>query len=250
MTTFRQAIASLAINRPIAHSNNALYRNAELEMKKALIEEAISYPGSKKQGTFIYTQIWKSGSYSVMFGKFGKEYYREGDKRNVNDMAPTIFKNSKVCEYDASFRAIFRLSENLKNEGDTKSLLILGCLFVRNAFLVDHVHTKQGYRYKIPDAALDYLKKHVVDHAGIPIEVFLMYVDAIAWQEDVKYTTKGKSINEDVGRKNNMLTYARFIACLLDRSSYAEMLNRFSMGVSALPKNEIAETFPELKTSY
>lgn len=47
-----------------------------------------------------------------------------------------------------------------------------------------------------------------------------------------------------------MLTYARFIACLLGRSSYAEMLNKFSMGVSALPKAEIAATFPELRTSY
>lgn len=88
------------------------------------------------------------------------------------------------------------------------------------------------------------------DHAGIPIEAFLMYVDAIAWQEDVKYTTLGKTITSDVGRKNNMLTYARFIACLLGRSSYAEMLNKFSMGVSNLQKNEIATTFPELNTSY
>lgn len=250
MTTFKQAIDSLAINRPIAHLRNAQYRDAELGMKQALIDEAVSFPGSTNQGQFIYTKIWESGEYAVKFGKYGKEYYREGEKRNINDMAPTIFRNNEVCEYDASFRAIFRLSENLKKSGDEKSLLILGCLFVRNAFLVDHVHTEQGYRYHIPSAALDYLKEHVVDHAGIPIEVFLMYVDAIAWQEDVKYNTKGKPINSDVGRKNNLLTYARFISCLLDRSSYAEMLNKFSMGVSALPKNEIVRTFPELKTTY
>lgn len=250
MATFEQALASIAINRPIAHSRNAQYRDAEIRMKQALIDEAVAYPGTTPKGNFIFTKIWEGGEYAVKFGKYGKEYYREGDKRNINDMAPTIFRNDEVCEYDASFRAIFRLSENLKNTGDEESLLILGCLFVRNAFLVDHTHTAQGYRYVIPQPALEYLQEHVNAHANIPIKAFLMYVDAIAWQEDVKYTTLGKPITSDVGRKNNMLTYARFVACLLGRSSYAEMLNKFSMGVSALPKGEIAETFPELHTTY
>lgn len=250
MATFEQALAAIAINRPIAHSRNALYRDAEIRMKQALINEAVAYPGTTPRGNFIFTQIWEGGEYAVKFGKYGKEYYREGDKRNINDMSPTIFRNDEVCEYDASFRAIFRLSENLKNTGDEESLLILGCLFIRNAFLVDHTHTDNGYRYVIPQAALEYLQEHVNAHAGIPIEAFLMYVDAIAWQEDVKYTTLGKAITSDIGRKNNMLTYARFVACLLGRSSYAEMLNKFSMGVSALPKNEIATTFPELRTTY
>ena len=39
-------------------------------------------------------------------------------------------------------------------------------------------------------------------------------------------------------------------AVLAKKLKYAEMLNKFSMGVSALPKNEIAKTFPELKTTY
>ena len=250
MATFEQALASVAINRSIAHSRNAVYRHAEIAMKESLINEAIAYPGATPKGNFIFTTIWEGDNYSVKFGKYGKEYYREGDKRNVNDMAPIILKENEICEYDASFRAIFRLSENLKNTGDTNSLLLLGCLFIRNAFLVDHKQTPDGFRYVIPQAALEYLKEHVNEHANIPIEAFLMYVDAIAWQEDVKYTTLGKPITSDVGRKNNMLTYARFIACLLGRSSYAEMLNKFSMGVSALPKNEIAATFSELNTSY
>ncbi len=249
MTTFEQAIDSLAINRPIAHRNST-YRNVELQIKDALIKEAISYPGKTTKGEFIYTKIWGSGDYSVQFGKYGKEYYNKGPKFNKNDMAPTIFHNDKVCDYDASFRAVFRLLEHLKNIGDKESLLILGCIFVRNAFLVDHVYDGKNYRYVIPKDALKYLQEHVKEHAGIPIEVFLMYIDAIAWQEDVKYITRGKKQTEDVGRKNNMLTYARFAACLLGRSSYAEMLNKYSMGVSALPKNEITKAFPELKTSY
>lgn len=250
MTDYRQAEEAIAIKRPIAHLDNAKYRKEELAIKQAMINEAIAFPGDSQEGSYIYTEVWNSGDYSVKFGKFGKEYYRSWTKQNVNDMVPTIFKDNVKCEFDASFRFIFRLSENLKKAGDRNSLVILGCLFVRNAFLVDHSKVGNVYRYTIPQKALDYLNEHVNAHLGIPIEVFLMYVDAIAWQEDVKYYTLGKNITNDTGRKNNMLTYARFIACLLERSSFAEMLNRFSMGVSALPKKEIATTFPELQTSY
>ena len=249
MVQFEKAIESMAINRPIAHSRNARYRDAEINMKEALISEAISYPGTTPRDNMTFTEVWSEGDYSVKFGKYGKEYYRV-DKQNINDMAPTIFYKGEICEYDASFRAIFRLCENLKNNGDENSLLLLGCLFVRNAFLVDHVSTDEGYRYVIPNPAIEYLKENVNAHADIPIEVFLMYVDAIAWQEDVKYITLGKPITSDVGRKNNMLTYARFIACLLGRSSFAEMLNKFSMGVSPLPKTEIEIAYPELNTTY
>ncbi len=250
MVTFDEALKAVAINRSIAHRNNDFFRNAELRMKHELICEAISYPGTTPLEHMTYTEVWTDGHHSVMFGKYGKEYYREV-KKNKNDMAPTIFCNGKVCDYDASFRAIFRLSEELKKNGDEKSLLLLGCLFVRNAFLVDHHQISNvGIRYVIPELVKQYLEKSVVTHAGIPIIPFLMYVDAIAWQEDVKYTTLGKKETSDIGRKNNMLTYARFVACLLGRSSYAEMLNKFSMGVSALPKKEISTVFPELKTSY
>lgn len=249
MITFEQALESISIGRPISHRGNTEYRSKELKMKQSLIDEAIAYPGTTPKDNMTFTKIWGKGEYSVAFGKYGKEYYRTL-KQNVNDMAPTIFKGGVVCNYDASFRAIFRLSENLKNSGDVKSLLIIGCLFIRNAFLVDHEYIAEGCRYSIPLAALNYLQEHVREHAGIPIEVFLMYVDAIAWQEDVKYFTLGKAITSDIGRKNNMLTYARFIACLLGRSSYAEMLNKFSMGVSVLPKSEIPSTFPELNTFY
>ena len=250
MVTFEQALQSVAINRSIAHSRNAFYRDAEIETKKSLIKEAIAFPGTTPEGNYVYTEIWSGNNYSVKFGKYGKEYYLPSPKTNINDMIPTIFKDNEICEYDASFRAIFRLLEKLYKDGDNNSLLLLGCLFIRNAFLVDHKQTSEGYRYVIPDHALEYLKEHVKEHANIPIEVFLIYVDAIAWQEDVKYHTRGQKPTSDVGRKNNMLTYARFIACLLGRSSFAELLNRYSMGVSALPKSEIPTTFSELNTSY
>ena len=55
MTTFRQALEAIAINRPISHSKNKVYRYAELAMKQALIDEAKSYPGTTPKGIVIYT---------------------------------------------------------------------------------------------------------------------------------------------------------------------------------------------------
>lgn len=80
--------------------------------------------------------------------------------------------------------------------------------------------------------------------------MFLHYIDAIAWQEDVKYYTLGRGVNTDIGRTNNLLTYAHFCACLLKRAHWADMLNRYSMGVSPLPKANIPEAFPELNAGY
>lgn len=246
----QDVIDSLAINRPISYSpRSSAHRQHQLTVKQSLINEAVSWPGKTPRGNFFFTKVWEKGSFSVQLGKYGKEYYRE-KKPNKNDMMPVVFENGSINEFDASFRAIFRLIEDLQVKGDSDSVIVLACLFIRNAFLVDHQLVNGHYRYIPPQAAIDYLTERVGDHHGVPIEAFLQYVDAIAWNEDVKYNTLGHSINVDVGRTNNMLTYARFCACMLGRSSYAEMLNRYSMGVSALPKNEIETTFPELKTKY
>lgn len=246
----QDVLDSLAINRPISYTpRSCAHRQHQLMVKQNLIQEAVSWPGTTPQGNFIFKKVWERGSFSVKLGKFGKEYYREV-RRNVNDMMPAVFENDSIKEFDATFRAIFRLIENLHRDGDTDSILVLACLFVRNAFLVDHQLTDGHYRYTPPQVAIDFLTEKIGSHLDIPIEAFLQYVDAIAWNEDVKYTTLGKTISNDVGRTNNLLTYARFCACLLDRSYFADLLNRYSLGTSPLPKGEIETTFPELNTTY
>lgn len=245
----QRVLDALAINRTISYSKSGEYRARQLQIKQELINEAVSWPGDPIEGQFIFTKVWENGNFSVQFGKYGKEYYRT-ERRNINDMFPAVFENGEINEFDASFRAIFRLVENLYINHDNEAILVLACLFIRNAFLVDHERINGNFRYNPPQVAIDFLEQRIGSHHGVPMSAFMQYIDAIAWQEDVKYTTLGKKITNDVGRTNNMLTYARFCACLLGRSSYAEMLNKYSMGVSALPKNEIAQTFPELKTSY
>lgn len=247
----QDVLDSLAINREISYTpRSGKYRKHQLAVKESLINEAISWPGDPIKGKYVFTKVWEHGNFSVKFGKYGLEYYREGAKKNINDMMPVVFEDSSIKEFDASFTAIFKLIENLHRDGDTDSIIVLACLFIRDAFLVDHKLVDNHYRYIPPQVAIDFLTEQVGSHLDIPIEAFLQYVDAIAWQEDVKYFTRGYSISVDTGRTNNLLTYARFCACLLNRCYFADLLNRYSMGTSPLPKGEIATTFPELKTKY
>ena len=92
--------------------------------------------------------------------------------------------------------------------------------------------SRRQIQIRPPIEATSFLQETIGKHYEIPIEVFLHYIDAIAWQEDVKYYTLGRGVNTDIGRTNNLLTYAHFCACLLKRAHWAEMLNRYSMGVS------------------
>lgn len=165
-------------------------------------------------------------------------------------MVPRIFQDGKEQELDASFRAVFKPIEKQFDCNNNDIIVTLACLFIRNAFLIDHKEAGDKFRYAPPIEATSFLQETIGKHYEIPIEVFLHYIDAIAWQEDVKYYTLGRGVNTDIGRTNNLLTYAHFCACLLKRAHWADMLNRYSMGVSPLPKANIPEAFPELNAGY
>lgn len=165
-------------------------------------------------------------------------------------MVPRIFQDGKEQELDASFRAVFKLIEKQFDCNNNDVIVTLACLFIRNAFLIDHKEAGGKFRHAPPIEATSFLQETIGKHYEIPIEVFLHYIDAIAWQEDVKYYTLGRGVNTDIGRTNNLLTYAHFCACLLKRAHWADMLNRYSMGVSPLPKANIPEAFPELNAGY
>ena len=245
-----ELLKSLAINRPISYTpQNGEYRKHQLHVKESLIKEAISWPDDKEKDKYIYTNVWENDGYSIQFGKYGKEYYRV-NRQNVNDMVPRIFQEGEEQELDASFRAVFKLIEKQFDCNNNDVIVTLACLFIRNAFLIDHKEAGDKFRYAPPIEATSFLQETIGKHYEIPIEVFLHYIDAIAWQEDVKYYTLGRGVNTDIGRTNNLLTYAHFCACLLKRAHWADMLNRYSMGVSPLPKANITEAFPELNAGY
>lgn len=259
--TFEELCYSIEINSNLSPQNKE-FRSQELNIKKCLIERAIEFEGSLDLSNLTYTSVWTNGEYEVCFGKYGKEYYRvDSLKKNKNDMLVCVRHNGVVLDIDPTFKPVFGFFERLKNYNKTENLIILGCLFIRNAFLLDHEHDGD-IKYIIPQSALNFLLQEIECIPPLPIDVWLMYLDALAWQEDVKYKTlndnkilynktaikKKAPYPTDTGRKNNMLVYASFIACLLGRASWADFTT--SQGLGALPKDIVINAFHELKASY
>lgn len=223
-----------------------------------LINEAISWQGDTQQGSFIYQWLWYSGDHSnrVGLGKYGKEYYLNTIKwkngnvgNNPNDMRPTIEQNGAIKEFDGSFEHVFRFFQDAYKK-DENALMVLGCLMVRGAFLIDHQRNTDGhYRYNPPLDVMDYLNNTLHEWDGISIDTYLHYLDAIAWNEDVKYHTLGYDILSGIGRQNNLLTYAHIIAVLLGEAELYKLCANFSrppVGVSPITKKLALKAFPNL----
>lgn len=235
-------------------------RNTQANARKArLVQAAIALNGSTTKGTYIYHSVWTSpdGVYEVSMGKFGKEYYETTLKRtdgtignNPNDMKPTLFKNGVEITAFASFDEIFRFFEDVYRIS-VEAIQLIGCLMYRNAFLIDFVpDTEFSFKYAPPQDVVDKIKSIVPEWEGIDIEAFIHYLDAIAWNEDIKYYSLGYHVEKPrVGRTNNMLTYVHIISLLLGHQSLSKFCGAFSRGygVAPLTKAEIIQkTLPQL----
>ncbi len=239
---------------------NAAFKRAVLPKKEQLVQIATQLSGQTTQGSFDYHTIWRSpnNEYEVSVGKFGKEFYQNNKKNyktkqlgnNKNDMKPTVFKNGNELVFDASFKNIFDFLIAV-SKIDKEVLRLLGCLFVRNAFLEDHSVLNGKYCYNPPRDVMDIIKGTIPEFNGIDTEVYLHYVDVIAWNEDVKYWTLEYDLKKGIGRQNNMLTYAHVAAVLLDESSLSGLCMSLirGMGVAPITIPEVVGIFKELNLS-
>lgn len=239
---------------------NAVFKRAVLPKKVQLIQLSTQLSGKTAQGSFDYHTIWVSQDkqYEVSVGKFGKEYYQSNKRNyktkllgnNKNDMKPTVFKNGQELVFDASFKNIFDFLIAV-SEIDKDVLRLLGCLFVRNAFLEDHSVSNGKYCYAPPRDVMDKIVATIPTFNGIDTEVYLHYVDTIAWNEDVKYWTLDYDLIKGIGRQNNMLTYAHVAAVLLGESSLSGLCMSLirGMGVAPISLAEVKDIFTELNLS-
>ena len=243
-----------ALKIDIKSSRNGNFRAAVRARKNALIQKALALPGQTVWRTFDNHVEWMSadGRYKVGVGKFGKEFYsntitwRDGHKgNNPNDMHPTVWADGVEKEFDGSFDHVFTFFQYVSRI-DTAALEVLGCLMFRNAFLLDH---NADLQYCPPQEAIDYLNKVIPVYEGISVEAYLHYLEMIAWNEDVKYSTLGYDVHAGTGRENNMLTYAHLIAVLLGRGSLSKLCSQFSrppVGVSPITIAAAKDAYPML----
>lgn len=250
---------SLQISAAISGRNKEAraFKDKWVQKKQELIDKAIAWKGDKSNNPnkIIYHDLWQSpdGIYKVSLGKYGKEFYRsdikwkDGHKdNNPNDMKPSIFKKDELLNFDGSFDYIFHCFQEIYKASE-KALQVLGCLLFRNAYMLDH---DASLNYNPPRDAVRLIEQDFPLYNGIPIEVFLHYLEALAINEDVKYFTIGYDIRKDgAGRLNNMLTYAHLISVLLGHASLAKLCSNFSrppVGVAPISINEAKKTFPDL----
>ena len=122
--------------------------------------------------------------------------------------------------------------------------------------MLDHVKNKEyKWRYAPPKISLAILKKRLPKIEGIPIDVYLYFLDILALNEDVKMYTMGHENAEgDYGRINTLLTFANLVAVLLNRRSLAKFFFAFAyppFNRSPLPKiKSLFETFPTLSPVF
>lgn len=229
-----------------------------------MLMEAISWPRGKSQEERKITKIYKSGAFTVVVGKPGKEaapgfkrkHYITGEQtNNPNDMNPAIMRNGVKVGKDLTFEALFEQIEHLMR-ADIFGLEVLGMLIFRMAFMLDHYKNSASYwRYRPPKASLVVLKKRLPKIGDVPADVFLYFLDVLALNEDVKMHTLGhENAAHDYGRVNTLLTFAHLIAVLLNRRSLAKFALAFAhppFNHSPLPKIKgVFTTFPVLSQNF
>jgi len=234
---------------------NALLRldKAAIKAAKALrtknIEDAVALSQGPSRENMNFHALWSAGGYEVGVGKPGKETERKDS--NPNDMWPYIKKDGQFAVESASFLTISREMQHMKNKS-RHALELLACLFVRSSYMLDHAEHNGRVVYKPPAEILAEIKKDIPTAYGVPIEVFLQYLEAIALNEDVKYTTKGqlrgKPYGPGSGRMNNLSSCAHLIAVLLERADLIDYAYGYSQmrGVSPLTFKGALEHFPLL----
>ncbi len=179
------------------------------------IAEAIGWPIGDSQDSKLWQEVWQSGDFSVRLGKPGKEAAPDYAKPNPNDMLPAIFQDNKKINRNASFSDIFHELLLIYTDGDRVTLELLGCIFFRDAFLLDHQSiAEKKWRYFPPEDVLKAIEDRRGSIYGVPPEAFIQYVDALALNEDVKYLPRMEK-KQNIGGRNTLLSCVHMIIALL-----------------------------------
>jgi hypothetical protein len=170
-------------------------REKFLLIKRSLITEAINFP-SGTASERIKTTVCKFEQNEAAFLKPGKEAARA--KPNIYDMYPLVTFNGNESTERFSFEDIWEylLQIFLIHKGTFNKVLVL---LYRLCFYTDHSCKDEKWRYSpsveiltlVKDLDTLVLKEGFVDkfnnETPLSLVQFLLFVDLLAWNEDVKY---------------------------------------------------------------
>lgn len=226
--------------------------------KLAAVREAMGWPKGPDVDHKEPTILFQKDSYIVQLAKPGKEAapdymtarYKDGHYGiNPNDMRPEILHDGTMIKGLSTFTEIFEELQRL-HLLSTEGIRLIACLLARSAYMLDHIEESPGvWRYHPPEDIVQDIARMIPDAEGVPAEVFLHYLDALALNEDVKYHTLGYDIKTGPGRRNNLLTCVHVVAVMLGLASIAKFAGSFASiprGISPIAYKTMLDIFPEL----
>ena len=237
------------------------------------IRSATSWHGGT-QSNRSYVETHFESNFCVSLGKPGKEADPNFKKPNLNDMAPTVFFGSQKLDFMPTFENIWQDLEALSgvssNDGFPSSLEIIGALLFRSAYMLDHKKSTHGstnslgmprsnWTWAPPTAALQILRnrhksigKAITLGSGQEIylspSTYLQIVDAISYNEDVKYQAQNVSLGASLtttGRINTLLTCVHMIAGFMGAISITDLVSKMmrAQGVSPISQKDARKYF-------
>ncbi|GAI44407.1 unnamed protein product, partial [marine sediment metagenome] len=213
------------VNRELKLPDERLTAFARGRRVEAL-NEALSLekgPDQEHRKSYIF---YKIGDFTLGVAKPGKEaapdykscrhYITHEKTNNPNDMFPLVLKSEKKFGKELTFELMFEKIEHLMRS-DLFGLELMGMLLFRAAFMLDHQKNKDGHwRYQPPEDIVKLLEKKIPDIEGMPVRVFLHFLEILSLNEDVKVHTLGyEGFKQDYGRINTLLTFAHLIIVLI-----------------------------------
>lgn len=220
------------------------------------IAEARAWPPGPDQEHKTYQPVSpEHRGLTVALGKPGKEAAWEGDKKNPYDMLPSVLGADDPEAYLGSFVDIFGeffelgLGQRYGRPPEETLELVAAMLF-RSAYMLDHHQISPGkWRWRPPETTMEVVESEVEVLGGLPVRTYLHMVEALAWNEDVKYEhrfrLKGKRQGA-VGRQNNLLTCVNVIGVVVGRVPAAHVLGGMSRGVCPIGRTDAEQVFPVL----
>ena len=241
----------------LALPEGSLTRDAYV-LRIEAVAEATQWEKGPSPASQIPHIVYESGQYSVALCKPGKEApydytgcnHKDGTPtNNPNDMTPRVLVDGVAHEYLPTFVDVFEDLQNL-HRCDELALDFVGCLLFRAALMRDYRRNEAGgLRWCPPSSVLEEVLSRIPTVHGLPADVWLHLVVALALNESVKYDTLGFPIKQGYGGETTLLTCAHIIAVFLGRASLAKFAGKFASkprGVSPLPKTQGPKYFPML----
>lgn len=225
---------------------------ASVPARTDAIEEAKTWSSGPSPKQKVITEFYRESEYTVSLAKPGKEAAADYTPLNAWDMTPVVHFEGSDVGYLPSFSDLFSAIQTAAVASATshRSIELLGHLFARSAYMLDHVRLADGrWRYHPPAVAMGLLHSEIPFVDGLPISVFLQVIEAIALNEDVKYTSRAGELST-AGRVNTMLTLAHLCAVFVDRAGLGDFAGAFArppLGLSPLSQHHTRRIFPLLE---